>query len=345
MIRITLLTISILSFLFLPAQDAVKFIAKENEKKIDVLIDGKFFTSYLYTDTIYKPVLYPLVTSSGITLTRGFPLNPRANERTDHPHHVGLWFNYGNVNGLDFWNNSYAIKPEDKPKYGSVRHRQVIRSEDGVNKGTLIIAADWVDNAGKVLLKEVTRFVFSGKEKSRIIERTTTLTAQQEKVSFTDNKEGMLGIRVCRELEIPTDKPEIFTDAYGNPTAVPTLNNTGVTGTYLTSEGKKGDDAWGTRGKWCMMYGKKNNIPISISIVDHPSNPGYPTYWHARGYGLFAANTLGQEALSNGKDKLNFSLDPGKSVTFRYRIILNDGVVPGAGELNKISEEFASVKE
>lgn len=76
------------------------------------MIGGKLFTSYTYNNTIDKPVLYPLLTASGKIVTRGFPVAPRPFERTDHPHHIGLWFNYGDVNGLDFWNNSYAIKQE-----------------------------------------------------------------------------------------------------------------------------------------------------------------------------------------------------------------------------------------
>ncbi|MCU7549615.1 PmoA family protein [Chitinophagaceae bacterium LB-8] len=326
------------------AQKEVKFLQKDKEQKVDVLVDGKLFTSYLYTNNIDKPVLFPLVTASGQTVTRGFPLNPRPNERTDHPHHIGMWFNYGDVNGLDFWNNSYAIKQEDKPKYGSIHHQRIIKAESGKDKGTLVVAADWVDNKGNVLLKETTTFVFYGDASSRTIDRLTTLTAQNGKVSFKDNKEGVLGIRVSRELEMPADKPEVFTDAQGNPTKVAVLNNEGVTGNFLTSEGKTGNDAWGTRGKWCMMYGTKNGQPVAISIIDHPANPGYPTYWHARGYGLFAANTLGQEALSNGKEKLNFSLDPGKSVTFRYRVKITDGATPTANELNKEAEAFSKVK-
>jgi hypothetical protein len=61
---------------------------------------------------------------------------------------------------------------------------------------------------------------------------------------------------------------------------------------------------------------------VTITIFDHPANPGFPTYWHARGYGLFAANPLGQKIFSNGKQELNFSLAPGQRVTFRYRILI-----------------------
>ena len=64
-------------------------------------------------------------------------------------------------------------------------------------------------------------------------------------------------------------------------------------------------------------------------MLDHPKNVGYPTYWHARGYGLFAANPLGQAALSSGKDKLDFALQPKQSTTFRYRlVILNERASP-----------------
>ncbi|TDH21686.1 hypothetical protein EXU57_19375 [Segetibacter sp. 3557_3] len=322
------------------AQREVRFVQDDKAQKVDVMIDGKLFTSYLYKSDIDKPVLYPLHTASGTLVTRGFPLNSQPNERTDHPHHIGLWFNYGDVNGLDFWNNSYAIKPEDKPKFGSIRHRRIVKTENGKDKGTLVVEADWVDSKGNVLLKEQTAFTFRGNANSRTIERVGTLTAQKERVSFKDNKEGVLGVRVSRELEIPSDKPEIYTDAQGVPTKVAVLNNEGVTGTFLTSEGKTGNDVWGTRGKWCMMYGKKKGEPVAITIVDHPSNPGYPTYWHARGYGLFAANPLGQEALSGGKEKLNYSLDPGKSVTFRYQVIINNGTLPTPAQLNTAATAF-----
>jgi hypothetical protein len=65
---------------------------------------------------------------------------------------------------------------------------------------------------------------------------------------------------------------------------------------------------------------------VTISIFDHPANPGFPTYWHARGYGLFAANPLGQKIFSNGKEELNLTLAPGESVTFRYRVLISSEI-------------------
>jgi len=172
-------------------------------------------------------VLYPIVTASGKEITRGYPINPRPFERTDHPHHVGLWFNFGDVNGLDFWNNSFAVKPEDKHRYGSIKFREIV--EANPKTGTLITRSDWVNNDGEVLLNEKTTFVFSEENGIRSIDRTTELTAQTQ-VTFNENKEGLLGMRMDRAFEEPSTEPGQFLDANGNVTEVPVLNNEGVNG-------------------------------------------------------------------------------------------------------------------
>lgn len=303
---------------------SVEVKVNEPARRVDVTIDGKPFTLYIWPDTVKKPVLYPIRDAHGTLVTRGWPLDPRPGERVDHPHHVGLWLNYENVNGIDFWNNSDAIKPENAPKMGTILHRR-IASATGGQRGELVTESDWVLHDGSTLLHERTTFVFSGDATSRTIDRTTTLTALDQRVRFDDAKDGMLGLRVARQLELPSTKPEVFTDISGRKTDVPTMDNTGITGNYVTSEGKQGNDAWGTRGRWCMLTGRIGSDTITIAMLDHPSNPGYPTYWHARDYGLFAANPLGQNVFSNGKETLGFALDAKQSVTFRYRILIVDG--------------------
>ncbi len=265
-------------------------------------------------------------TANGTIITRGYPLEPRPDERVDHPHHVGMWLNYENVNGIDFWNNSEAIKPQDAPKMGTIRQRSIVAAEGGPEEGKLEVDADWLTSSSKVLLQEHTRFVFRGGPDFRSVDRITTLRAQDEKVVFADAKDGMLGLRVVRALEMPSDKAEVFTDASGRATTVAKLDNTGVNGVYLTSEGKKGEAAWGTRGRWCNLSGKIGDEPVTITILDHPANPGFPTYWHARGYGLFAANPLGEKVFSNGKEELNLTLAPHQTVMFRYRILITSGL-------------------
>ncbi|MGA9463761.1 MAG: DUF6807 family protein, partial [Terracidiphilus sp.] len=105
-----------------PAANAsgVQVVANQAQRRVDITIDGQPFTSYIWPTSLKKPVLYPLIADDGITVTRGYPLEPRPHERVDHPHHAGMWFNYGNVNGFDFWNNSDAIKPEDRVKMGTI---------------------------------------------------------------------------------------------------------------------------------------------------------------------------------------------------------------------------------
>jgi len=301
----------------------VRITVHEAERRIDILIDGSPFTSYIWPEKLAKPVLFPLRTAKGTIATRGFPLEPRPGERVDHPHHAGLWFNYGNVNGFDFWNNSEAIKPEDAPKMGNIRHRAITVAKSGAERGELEVEADWITGKQQLILKEHTRFVFRGDANLRSIDRITTLQALDDKVVFHDDKEGALGMRVTRALEAPSDKPEVFTDASGRPTTLAKMDNTGVNGVYFSSEGKKGDAVWGTRGRWCNLSGEVASEPVTITILDHPANPGFPTYWHARGYGLFAANPLGQKIFSNGKEELNFSVAPHQSVTFRYRILIS----------------------
>lgn len=307
------------------SKSGVRVVANEAARRVDVFVGDQPFTSYIWPDTIKKPVLNPLRTAQGTIVTRGYPQEPRPGERVDHPHHVGMWFNYGDVNGLDFWNNSDAIKPAEREKYGSIRQVKIKRASSGKLSGELVVETDWLRPDGKAILREETTFVFHAAANLRAIDRITRLTALDEKVIFRDNKEGVIGIRVARQLEQPADKPEVFTDASGKATAVPKLDNTGVTGNYRSSEGKSGDAVWGTRGKWTMLSGKIEQENITLAILDHPQNPGYPTYWHARGYGLFAANPLGQAVFSNGKEKLNFTLEARQSATFKYRVLILSG--------------------
>ena len=307
---------------------AVEVVPREAERRVDVLVSGKPFTSYVWPTTVMKPILYPLRTASGKLLTRGYPLDPRPGERIDHPHHVGLWLNYGDVNGVDFWNNSPRSK--DSARMGRIVHGKVEGTRGGPGEGELEVSAEWRLPGDRPVLAERTRFVFAADGEARLVDRVTTLTALAERVLFKDNKEGLFGIRVARALEHPATKAEILTDSAGRPTAVPVLDNAGVTGRYLSSEGKEGDAVWGTRGRWVALGGTVEGEAVTLAILDHPGNPGHPTYWHARGYGLFAANPLGQQAMSGGKEELNFALEPGASVTFRYRVlVLSAGPSPG----------------
>jgi len=340
---ISLLMITTTSQLFAKdkEQGTVSFTDKSDQKRVDVMMDGKLFTSYIWPDNVMKPVLYPVVTASGKEVTRGFPMNPRAGERVDHPHHVGIWFNYGDVNKLDFWNNSEAIPANKKSEYGTIRHKSIEKQQGGKGHGLLVVNASWVAPDGKELLAEKTELSFSNQGSTRIIDRVTTLTAVGETVSMADNKEGVYAIRVARQLELPSKDEVIMTDAKGIPTKVKSMSNEGVTGSYRSSEGIKDDAVWATRGRWMDLNGTIEGDKIAIVICDHPKNVGYPTYWHSRGYGLYAANPLGWSVFSKGKETLNYSIPAGKSVTFKYRMVIHNGSDLTDEAINALADEFA----
>lgn len=332
---------TLISLAYAQKKQAISVVQDQVHQEVVVQVDGLPFTAFIYSKNLEKPTLFPIIAANGETITRGFPLAPRAKEPTDHPHHIGLWMNYESVNDLDFWNNSSVIAPAKKSKYGWIKTTAITETKSG-ETGVIKYTADWSDIRQHVILKEHSTLEFAATAAYRIIDRTTTLTAA-EPVSFTDVKDGLLGLRVAHELELPSKEERKFTDAHGEVTTVKGNDDQTVTGNYLTSENKQGDSVWGTRGKWCMLYGQKGKDTMSIVMIDHPDNIGYPTYWHARGYGLFAANPLGQKVFSNGAEALNLQLETGKSITFRYRVVIASGKERlSNNEINKLTHAFAA---
>ena len=326
------------------AQSKIKgfqIVEKPGDKEVAILYNGRLLTAYTYYDSSRKPVLYPVNTVDGIPVTRGYPFRSVPGERTDHPHHTGIWFNYESVNGLDFWNNSTDIPVAKRQHYGTIKHQDVLGKKAGPNKATLVTSAVWVRPDNKPLLTEVTTFTFTVTGNSFIIDRKANLTATDTTVVFKDVKDGVVAIRVSRELEMPSKDATNFVDDKGNVTTVAKTSNEGVTGMYHGSTGSRGDSVWGTKGPWAMLSGKKEGKDITVGIIDHPYNIGYPTYWHARGYGLFAANPLGRKVFSNGKEELNFTLQKGESATFQYRFVIQSGKQLTAKEMSALAAAFA----
>jgi hypothetical protein len=322
-----------------PQQNSISVVHYPAEKKVVVKVNDQVFTQLLYADSLAKPILFPIHATDGLPITRGFPLEPRQDDPTDHPHQVGMWMNYEKVNGIDFWNNSSAIPTEKKHLYGSIIIRKIIATASG-EKGMIEYEAEWINAKGQVLLLEKTKLEFFQEGKIRGIDRTSELIAATQ-ISMPDAKDGLLGIRVAHELELPVNETTEYKDGNGNLTTIAKTRDLTVTGDYITSSGKKGDAAWGTRGNWCMLFGKRAGVPISITMIDHPDNLGYPTFWHASNYGLMAANPLGQKIFSNGETNLNFKMIKGKSLRFQYRLVITAGIpVPFTGGIGKWVKSF-----
>lgn len=275
--------------------------------RISVEIDGKPFTELFIGAETAKPYLHPLRSASGKIVTRGFPMQTVEGESKDHPHHRGLWFSHGDVNGFDFWANEESQK---NPKKGKIVLKKVGDTKSG-KTGSLEATFDWLDPKGKPLLTENRVITFYSNPKLRIIDFDITLSPI-EKVTFGDTKEGTFAIRLAAGLEEPVAKS----------LAVPKR-----TGKMVNSEGKEGEKAvWGKSAAWVDYAGELDGEKLGIAILDHPRNPKHPTYWHSRSYGLFAANIFGEHDFFDDKNRNGgMTIYPGNSLRFRYRVIIHPG--------------------
>jgi len=113
----------------------------------------------------------------------------------------------------------------------------------------------------------------------------------------------------------------------GRPATVAKLDNTGVNGVYLTSEEKR-RCRLGTRGRWCNLSGQLGASRITITILDHPANPGFPTYWHAAATVSSPRIRSAKNLSADGEQELNLSLARNQNVTFRYRILSRPNLNP-----------------
>lgn len=278
--------------------------------RIEVEIDGKPFTTFFIGPDAPKPYLHPLRSASGKVVTRYYPMEQREGERRDHPHHRGLWFTHGDVNGWDFWANEPMQKGVGKGK-GKVVLDRVIGVRSGKQQGSIEASFRWLDGEGKALLEERRTMVFHSHPELRIVDFDIRLTAL-ERVRFGDTKEGTFALRLAPSLEEP---------ARGAPESVPR------TGRMVNAEGLEGErQVWGKRSAWVDYFGEVEGEKLGVAIFDHPENPKHPTFWHARSYGLFAANIFGEhDFMADRTRDGSMTLEPGGGLRFRYRVVIHPG--------------------
>ena len=298
----------------------VKLSADESKRRVDIEIDGKLFTAYRWDERIKRPVLFPLMSAGGAFITRGFPIETRGGETVGHPHQVGVSFSYGDVNGIDFWNNSTFRTAKERERMGTIVHRKIVRIKSGKARGELVAESDWIAPNGEEILTETTRYIFAREGTTRRIDRETTLTANGKPVVFGDNKEGMFAIHLTRELQQSNQVPVKITDAQGILTEAETSEN--LTGEYLNSEGLTGEKIWGTLGKWASVSGRIGGEAVTVAVFDSPKNLNYPSSMMVRPYGLLALNPFGRKAFDPQAEARKFVLEPGRSIKFRHRLLI-----------------------
>ncbi len=298
-----------------PALPAGTVALERHGDRVEVTIGGQPFTAFHFGPEATKPYLHPLRAADGTVVSRGYPMEDIAGEQRDHPHHRGVWFSHGNVNGVDFWANEAGQRGRGMPK-GTISVQDVRLSGSGTGRGVIDATLRWRTLEGIALLEERRRMEFSRQVDRNVVEFDITLTAVADSVRFADTKEGTFAVRLATEIE----------EQHMRATGIPR------TGRIWNSNGRQTEAyTWGKRAAWVDYSGTIGGKPLGVAILDHPGNPKHPTYWHVRAYGLFAANVFGEHDFhADPQRDGGIAIGGGESLRFRYRVVIHPGRTPDA---------------
>lgn len=281
--------------------------------RMQVRIDGELFTEYVFGNTP-RPYCYPVLGPGGVPLTRGYPMENLPGEEHDHPHHRSLWFTHGSVNGTDFWTEA--------PGHGRIVHERFLEVSPGTGVGVLRATNRWLSAAGvEVCTDERTLRFYRGDSGRRQMDLEVRLKAGAVPLVLGDTKEGTMALRLNEQMRVRQPKGKV-----------------GL-GHILNSEGLVNGAAWGKRAAWCAYSGPVDGKVFTVALLDHPANPHFPTWWHVRDYGLFAANPFGQHDFEKAPPQAGaLTIPAGGEAAFRYRVCFFSGTVTPAA----LEAEFAS---
>lgn len=298
-----------------PAAGAAPALAvdlKPAGKHVAVLIGGRPFTTYYFDPAIAKPYLSPLRSAQGTIVTRGFPMvDDIAGEDHDEPHQRAMFFAHGNINGLDFWNEASFRRWSGHvldSAFGRTVFRKLDEAQGGPDSGSVRVEFDLVNSKDRAIAQETQAFTFRGDESSRTIDCEFTILASHSDVKMGDEKDGTFAIRLVKALDSPP-------------------------GHMVNSEGAT-DEAgiWGKRADWVDYYGDVAGEELGVAVFDCPQNLRHPTTWHARGYGLLAANPFGLKYFTHDKgNDGSYTIPAGSSLVLRYRVLIHHGDYQQAG--------------
>jgi hypothetical protein len=282
--------------------------------KLRVEIGGQLFTEYYYSKDVPRPFIYPVMGPGNLPMTRNWPIKTIGEEERDHPHHKSFWFTHGEVNGLDFWSDG-----KDK---GRIVHQKFTKIEGGAESGLIQSQDNWVAPDGKIYLTDDRTLRILPKANALLVDFDVTLHASNGEVTFGDTKEGSMALRLAETMRLKGKVGQ---------------------GHIVNSAGQRDGTTWGKRAEWCDYYGPVNGQIVGVAIFDNPQNPRFPTWWHVRDYGLFAANPFGQHDFEKKPAHTGDLVIPaGQSVTFRYRFYFHQGDEKQAGVAQRFQEYIAA---
>ena len=274
----------------------MKLKSEITEKSVEITIDGAKFTSYYFGTDIPKPYLGPFLGKNGEPITRHDYTGP------EHPHHRNIWFSHGDINGTDTWN-------EPEGTHGYIMNKKIENVKNGDVFTEFTAKNLWTHHDGSPIADDTTTItVYNTPESRRILDVSLTLSANYGDITLGATKEaGPLAVRMADRLTVPSGGR--IESSFGG-----------------VNEG----EIWMKRACWNDYCGQSESGAVyGVAIFDNPKNPGYPSYFHTRDYGLMAPNNF----YLGGEQKI----PAGKSLTFAYRIVIHEGDTKEA----KIAELFA----
>lgn len=262
--------------------------------RLSISIDDRPFGGYVWFDAqVTRPFFVHLHSPDGKQLTRTFP-PPAEYELTDHPtFHPGMWLAFGDLSGRDFWRNQIPVQP-----LGLIEDPQ-----GGPGRGTFAVKNRYADG-DLVLAEEVCRFDIRVLPAGTLLIWDSTFTAGPQGCYFGDQEEMGLGLRMSR----------VFSVQRG--------------GTILNSEGRR-DEAgvWGRQADWCAYYGQLNQSLEGVMLVPDPKN-FRRSWFHARDYGLLAANPFGEKSFGASEEPSKVELGAGQQLRLRFGVLFFAGAEP-----------------
>lgn len=301
---------------------------KRGDGRVEVTKDGHPFTTYYLAAATAKPYLMPLRTPLGVIISRPFPIGndvASANVKASsfEPHQRPLYFSHGNINGLDFWGEQAFQRYYDDHNhqgYGHATLKNLEQVEESEDHATVRARFSLKDPNESLMAEETQSFTFRGDKRMNVIDCEFVLFAVAGPVVMGDTKEGTFGIRLSDELSAPHDH-------------------------MMNSNGAQGEPAiWGKPADWVNYHGTVSGKPVGIAILDSPASFRHPTTWHARAYGLFAANPFAaREFTKDQHADGSWTILEGDSLTFRYRVIIYDGEMT-RDEIGGLYRQYAAGK-
>ncbi|MBR5519697.1 MAG: PmoA family protein [Clostridia bacterium] len=271
------------SFELVAADAAPRMTAEITDRGVTISDNGAFVTEYYVGTDLAKPYMGPFTDRYGASVTRlDFEIK-------EHPHHRSLWVSHGDVNGVDTWN-------EPKDKHGYIRNQALRDVYCGSTVTAFTADNQWTDHFGAPLLDETTSYkLYATDASTTVVDVEITLKASYGDVTLGATKEaGPLAVRMAEPLKVDN------------------------TGTMKNGVGGINEsEIWMKKAPWVDYYGETEGRVCGVAMFDNPNNDQYPSYWHARDYGLMAVNNF----YCGGEKKIA----AGEAMRFAYRVVIHNG--------------------